>query len=297
MIKKIASCAVPYFLLLLSVFSVSVASAGEAPRKPDNPKEPILRVARVTKPDPTGHPLDQALEMARRDREKIKNTIKDYTCTLVKRERNNGELQAYEYAFAKIRNPKTVDGKVTKPFAVYLYFLKPSKIKGREVIYVKGRNDNKLVAHEGGPTGRWLPTVWLDPDSVLARRGQRYPIYDVGFKNLMDKLIEECERDKAAGRENCEVTFREGAKINGRACTLMEIKSLKPDPTRKPDYHLARVFIDDELQVPIRYATYGYPEEEDAKPPVIEEYTFLNLKLNVGLEDTDFDHENEDYNF
>jgi len=281
----------------LAVFSVPAALAGEAPGNRDNLKEPIPLVARVTKPDPNGHPLDPALELARYGREKIKKTIRDYTCTLVKRERIDGELQGYEYAFARIRNPKTLDGKVIKPFAVYLHFLKPSKIRGREVIYVNGRNDNKLVAHEGGRAGVFLPTVWLDPDSMLAMQGQRYPIYEVGLKNLVDKLIEEGERDKAAGRKHCEVTFREGAKINGRVCTLMEIKSLKADPSRKPDYHLTQVFIDDELQVPIRYVNYDYPEKEGAKPPVIEEYTLLNLKLNVGLKDKDFDHENEDYNF
>jgi hypothetical protein len=293
--KSIAGCS--YFLLLSAVFSVSLASAGEAPQRRDNLKEPILRVARVTKANPNAHPLDQALDLARYGREKIKSTIRDYTCTLVKRERVNGELLGYEYIFAKIRNPETVNGKVTKPFSVYMYFLKPSKFRGREVIYVKGKNDGKLVAHEGGAVGAMLPTVWLDPTSILAMRGQRYPIYDVGLRNLIDKLIEVGERDKAAGRKDCEVTFHEGAEIAGRVCTVMEIKSLKPDPTRKPDYYLARVFIDDELQVPIRYAAYGYPKKEGDKPPVIEEYTYCNLKLNVGLRDKDFDHKNKDYNF
>jgi hypothetical protein len=241
--------------------------------------------------------LDQALDLARYGRDKIRKEIRDYTCTLVKRERVDGELLGYEYIHAKIRNQRTENGKVTKPFAVYMHFLRPSKIKGREVIYIKGENDDKLVAHEGGLFGRTLPTVWLNPTSILAMRGQRYPIYDVGLKNLVDKLIEVGEKDKAAGRKDCEVTFHEGAKVADRVCTVMEIKSLKPDPTRKPDYYLARVFIDDELQVPIRYAAYGYPEKEGGKPPVIEEYTYCNLKLNVGLKDKDFDHNNKDYNF
>lgn len=295
--NRIINCAVPCLLVLLAVFSVPVASAGEAPQNRDNLKEPIPLIARATKPNPNGHPLDPALELARYGREKINKTIKDYTCTLVKRERIDGELQGYEYAFAKIRNSEALGGEVIKPFAVYLHFLKPSSIRGREVIYVKGRNDNKLVAHEGGRAGAFLPTVWLDPDSMLATKGQRYRIYDLGLKNLVDKLIKEAERDKAAGRKQCEVTFREGAKINGRACTLMEIKSPKADPSRKPDYHLTQVFFDDELQLPIRYVNYGYPVKDGAKPPVIEEYTLLNLKLNVGLKDKDFDHENEDYNF
>jgi len=30
---------------------------------------------------------------------------------------------------------------------------------------------------------------------------------------------------------------------------------------------------------------------------LIEEYTFLNLRVNVGLSDTDFDRKNPTYNF
>lgn len=296
-IRKTAGSVVFHLLALVSMFSVSAAQAGEAPQGRDGLKEPLFRIARLEKPDPNAHPLDQALALARYGRDKISATIHDYTCTLVKRERVGGELLDYEYIFAKIRNPKVENGRVVKPFAVYMYFLKPGKVKGREVIYVKDRNEGKLVAHEGGPTGYLLPTVWLKPDGLIAMRGQRYPIYDVGLRNLIDKLIDVGEKDKKAGRSNYKVSFREGAKINGRTCTLMEIKSLKPDPTRKPDFSLAQVFIDDELQLPIRYAAYGHPVKAGDKPPLIEEYTYLNLKLNVGLQDKDFDHNNEDYKF
>ncbi|MCP3695353.1 MAG: DUF1571 domain-containing protein, partial [Planctomycetaceae bacterium] len=34
-----------------------------------------------------------------------------------------------------------------------------------------------------------------------------------------------------------------------------------------------------------------------AKPEVVEEYTYLNLKINVGLTEEDFDTKNPKYNF
>ena len=40
-----------------------------------------------------------------------------------------------------------------QPFSVYMKFLKPRAVAGREVIWVKGQNDNKLIAHEGGLLG------------------------------------------------------------------------------------------------------------------------------------------------
>ena len=49
--------------------------------------------------------------------------------------------------------------------------------------------------------------------------------------------------------------------------------------------------------MPIRYAAYGFPPKEGEELPVIEEYTYLNLKLNVGLTDADFDHTNKQYAF
>ena len=57
------------------------------------------------------------------------------------------------------------------------------------------------------------------------------------------------------------------------------------------------MFIDKELNVPIRYAAYGWPEKKGGKPTLEEEYTYLNMKLNVGLTDADFNHENPKYNY
>jgi len=70
-------------------------------------------------------------------------------------------------------------------------------------------------------------------------------------------------------------------------------------PVRRPHfrYHMARIFIDDELQLPIRYASYDWPENPGGQPRMMEEYTYLDLKLNVGLTDRDFDYRNENYNF
>ncbi|MCU0983233.1 MAG: DUF1571 domain-containing protein, partial [Pirellulaceae bacterium] len=233
--------------------------------------------------------------LARNGLKQIQSTINDYTCTLVKREQVDGKLLDYEYMFVKVRNRKVADGKVVTPFSVYMYFLKPTDVKGREVLYVEGRNEEKMVAHEGGTAGKYLPTVWIRPDGVIAMRNQRYPITDVGLENLISKLIERGEIDKAAGRREHEVTFHENAKVNGRTCTLLQIKNAQP--SENLDFHMAQIFIDTELNVPIRYVAYDFPPKAGDPMPVIEEYTYLNLKLNVGLTDKDFDHTNAEYKF
>jgi hypothetical protein len=261
----------------------------------DGLSEPLLRVARATTPSIPAHPLDPALEFARNGLATIQSEIRDYTCTLVKRERINGELGDYEYMFTKIRNRQVVDGQVVSPFSVYMYFLKPSSVQGREVLYVEGKNDNKMIAREGGTAGKYLPTVWLRPNGIIAMRGQLYPITDIGLENLVVKLIERGEGEKKLGNMECAVSFAQNAKINGRACTLLQIKYDKPSPN--VEFHLAQIFIDDEHQVPIRYAAFGFPQKPGENLPVLEEYTYLNLKLNVGLTDKDFDETNSEYRF
>ena len=89
--------------------------------------------------------------------------------------------------------------------------------------------------------------------------------------------------------------FRENAKINDRRCTLLQVKH--PHPRDYFDFHIAQIFIDEELNVPIRYAAYSWPTRPNGAPELIEAYTYLNLKLNVGLTDRDFDHTNPDYSF
>ena len=266
-------------------------------QSPQRLREPVFRVAKTPAPSADSpadaHPLDPAIKVARQCLVNIQSNVKDYTCTLVKRERINGTLGDYEYMYTKIRNQRVAGGKIVTPLSAYMYFVKPAAVKGREVVYVAGRNKGKLCAHEGGTKGRLIPSVWLAPNGVLAMKGQRYPLSEIGIENLVAKLIERGLRDRT--RNECEVEFRRGAKINGRECTIIQVTH----PHRRAyfDFHIARIFIDNEYNVPIRYAAYDWPKAAKAKPEVVEEYTYLNLKINVGLTEEDFDTKNPKYNF
>ena len=166
-------------------------------------------------------------------------------------------------------------------------------MRGREVIYVDGLNDGKMVAHEGGLKGRFLPTVSLLPTSALAMRGNRYPITEIGIMTLTRRLIEKGERDRKHG--DCQVRLVDGAKVRDRVCTMLEVTHHEQKP--QYDFHLARVFLDRELNMPIRYEAYGWPSQPGAAPPLLEEYTYMDVKVNVGLTDADFDRKNSKYRF
>ena len=80
----------------------------------------------------------------------MRSEIKDYTAILAKREQINGVVGDPTYMNVKIRCPRKNDDGTVSPFSIYLKFLKPKEFSGREVIWVDGQNDNKLMVHEAG---------------------------------------------------------------------------------------------------------------------------------------------------
>jgi hypothetical protein len=290
-------------LVFITSTAIAEDQAGAGKRSRDGLKEPLLRVAKnrlepaapevpaakvqIKPAGPGEHPLDPAIVFAKDGLQRIRATIDDYSCTVVKQERINGELYPQEYMYAEIRNRKVDDaGRLVVPFSVYLYFLKPEKMKGREVAYVEGQNDGCLWGKEGQGIIGVIGPVALRPDSNLAMRGNRYPITEIGLENLVAKLIEKGERDRVHGE--CTVQTKEGVKINGRGCTLLTV--VHPVPRPHFEFNIANVYIDDELNLPVRYEAYTWPKA-DGKPVLEECYTYLNLKINQGLKDENFSKE------
>lgn len=250
-----------------------------AERSSPTPSPPAIQ---ITPAQPNEHPLMPALRWAYEGKRRLEQ-IRDYTAVMAKRERIDGTIGPYEYMFVKIRQ---------RPFSVYLCFLDPPSLKGQEVIYVAGQNDGKMWAHGVG-VRRIFGTVSLDPNGLIAMRGNHYPITEIGISNLVHRLIEVGERDAQYGE--CEVKFIPGAKVNGRQCTCLQV--VHPVPRRNFLFHLARIYADDELQVPLRYEAHDWPRTPGGEPELMEEYTYQNLKLNVGLTDRDFDIRNPEYGF
>jgi hypothetical protein len=247
--------------------------------------------AMLLQPKASPHPLDPALEMAQASLKNIQQNISDYTALFAKRCRVDGVLPKMEYANVKIRNRKVNQGKTTISMAVYADFLSPSSVKGREVLWVEGKNDGKLIAHEVG--FKSVINLSLDPNGFIAMHGQRRPITDIGMENIAIKVVETCDRDRQFGE--CEVQFFKNAKVGETDCTMIQVTH----PVKKPqfDFYRARVYFDNSLNIPIRYVAWSWPVGPDGKPVLDEEYTYLRVKLNAGLTDQDFDISHADYRF
>src|SRR5436189_3997750 len=102
------------------------------------------------------HPLAPAIKLARASRKSLES-VRDYQCLIIKRENVNGAMitQTMEMKFRE------------EPFSVYLKFQEPSP--GRETLFVRGQNDNKLLAHEGSGLKSLVGTVPLALDDPRVR--------------------------------------------------------------------------------------------------------------------------------
>ena len=225
---------------------------------------------------PGEHPLMPALRMAQEGLKHIDANIHDYSAILRKQERIEGTLMDEEIAYIKVRN---------KPFAVYMFFLKPHK--GRECLYPNA--DGKLVAMDCG-WRRKFGKIPLDPDGTLAMKDQKYPIYKLGIRELTSELITVASQDIKFGE--CEVKTFQNVMAKRPVTQIVAVHPVKRNNFR---YHRAEIFIDNELRIPVRYAAYTWPTTPGGKPPLEESYTYLNVKINNGFTDADFDPENPAY--
>ena len=245
------------------------------------PAQPALTGASAKNPN---HPLVPIIEWAKGERPRIQ-AIKDFTFTLVKQESING----------KVYDPCVFDMKIrNEPFSVYLKYRIPEKKAGTEAIFVKGKNNDKIQAKGVGILAL-IGTTSLAPDHRYAMDGNKYPITEVGIARLVDLLIEVGENDILNNYE-CKVQYYENCKVGTRNCTVIEVIHPKPTPGKFP-FHIAKIYIDDELQLPIRYESYDWPKSAKDTPALLEGYIYSDLKINVGLTDIDFDTKNPDYRF
>ncbi len=244
------------------------------------------------KPEPVGpHPLDPVIELAKREFEAFENDVFDYTAVMLKRERIGGKLGEENRIALKVINPRLSENQEDVPLHVYLRFEAPSNVRGREVIWVDGKNDGNLIAHEAGMFN--LMSVTLPPDGSLAMMGNKYPITGIGLGNLYWKLIEKGERDRRSG--DCEVTIRENELFDDRNVVLIEVKH----STKQMDFdfHIARIYLDTQRHLPLRYESYLWPIQPNDEPPLEEQYTYQDIQVNVGLSEADFDPKNSTYEF
>jgi hypothetical protein len=208
--------------------------------------------------------------------------VTDYTCTFYKQERINGRLTPQHIMAMKVRS---------KPQSIYLKFRQPAQ--GREAIYVAGKNGGRILAHDVGLGKLLAGTLELEPTSTRAMEDCRHPITEAGIGPLLETVAKRWSEELKP--EESKIRFRDDVRIGTTHCLMIE--SVHPERRREFLHHKVRVFIDQEVGLPVRFEAYDWPKKPGAEPLLTEQYSYTELKLNVGLADSDFDADNAAYSF
>jgi hypothetical protein len=223
-----------------------------------------------SKPDP----LDGPIRLAARARAAYAK-IKDYSCTMIKRERLGGELTPNHVIALKVR---------AKPFSVSMVWQEPKDLEGQEVVYVTGKNDGKMRVRPGGLLGS-IGFLSVAVDDPRARKTSRHKVTAAGIGNL----IEECARGWEVEKTLKQTQVRIGTfSYARRRCSRAELTH----PNRlggKFKHYRNVLYFDQETGLPIRVENYRWPEKEGEKPVLAEVYSYVNLRLNPGLADEVFE--------
>jgi hypothetical protein len=263
--------------------SLTVASA----RGDDEAKKVAERPAGAGPAKPVNqHPLDPYIRIARRSRDAIA-VVQDYEAVFTKTELVGRTIYADQMAL-KFR---------ANPFSVYLKFIGPNRNKGREVLYFDGHYGGKLVAHEPPGTLRgFVGTIYLKPDDPQAMAEGRHAITEIGMYHMVDGLIHQWEREAAFGNpQDPHTEFYPEAKLGNIECKVCETTHVQPQ--RPCPFYRSRLFIEKSTNFPIRLEQWGFPDRSHPQPFLIEEYTYTDIRPNVGLTDHDFDVRNRSYRF
>ena len=199
--------------------------------------------------------------------------VSDYRCLFHKKELIRG----------KLREERAILLKFKKPASFYLKYTE-GKNAGVEAIYVEGKYNDELEVHLSGLLS--FISLGIDPRGSLALRNNRHPIMEAGTGHIL-QLIEKNYR-MAQGDKESRITFEGESVADGEKALLF--KGIFPKG--KGYYgHTVLVWFDRSLLLPVKITVYGWDNE------FLEEYSFKEIKLNVGLTERDFDKANPEYHF
>lgn len=262
---------VPAWLLALSVVTFGFGdAAGQGP--PQNPNKADPGKPGVAPVAPSS--LDEPLAWLREGKRNY-GAVKDYTCTLWKKENINGKISEDHIIQFKFRE---------QPFSVAMRWQAPRANAGTEAIFVTGKNNNKMRVHAKGIKGLagW---VSIDVNDNRVFENSRHNIIEAGIGNLLDQTIKLWEKERPLDKTQVKVAEY---KYNNRLCLRIETTRTE----RRQEFYCYRsvLYIDKESKIPIRSECYDWPHQGgQADGELMEMFSFVDLRFNVGLTDRDFD--------
>jgi hypothetical protein len=236
---------------------------------PANPPQPVAPAA----PLPAS-PLDQPLRLVAEARQTFQR-IHDYTFTLIKQERVNGQLQPENVIAVKFRN---------QPFSVYMKWAAPKEFVGQEVCYVQGRNKDMMRVHPTGFLGI-AGFVSIDPRDPKVMQNSRHTIYEAGLGNLIESMARAWEADRRLGKTQARIGEYE---YNKRRC--LRVETWYTERLAQAYCWRSVVYFDHETKLPIRTENYDWPRPGVPGGDLLETFSYIDLRFNLGLTDAAFNY-------
>jgi hypothetical protein len=203
--------------------------------------------------------------------------VKDYSCFLLTQENVKGKLQKENIIHFKMR---------TQPFSVYMNWRAPDELKGREVAFVAGKNNNKMRVKDN-KIGGFFGFQSIDVNDPRVLQNSRHTITEAGIGNMIEQNLKHWELAKKMGKTKAVIADR-AYSCNGRECLRVEVTALG----RSSEAYCYRtvIFLEKDSKIPIRMENYDWPRERGSPAgDLLELYSYSQLQFNIGLRDADFD--------
>ena len=199
--------------------------------------------------------------------------VKDYTCTMYKKELVGG----------KYIEQKNIAYKHRKPDKYYMKWTEGDD-EGMEVIYAGKKYGNQIYAHPGGAF-KFIVTK-LDPKGSMAMNNNRHNILESDYGFIVGLISTNFSKARANGEGSFKVE-------ESKSQALGEGLVITAEFPRGKGYYAGKIvlFLDKKLDLPTQFKVFDW----DGK--LIEFYKYSNIKVNPGLKDIDFDIDNPEYNF
>ncbi len=204
--------------------------------------------------------------------------VDSYIVRLTRREMVKGEMNPEEIMLFKFRK---------NPWSIYFKWLSKEGA-GREVLYVKGRYEDKIHTVLAAGDIPFMPAgkrMALSPDNILVRSATRHPITQAGIAASIDKIGEFISAIERGDR---------------KAGTVTVIGPIQRPEFEKPAYAIEHVLgVGFDPSMPRGGTRWYYFDPENGLPMLItakdergqevEYYRYDRLQPDVNLDDSDFD--------
>jgi hypothetical protein len=253
---------------LASLLGIALVSGANSPA--DQPRTPATPTSSSKQ---QANSWDEPLRLLDEARKAYKD-LKDYSCTLIKREQVKGKLQPENVINMKVRK---------EPFSVILSWQAPRDLAGQEAAYVAGRNKGMMRVNPKGVAGIFgWQNIAVDDPRVMEH--SRHLITEAGIGNLIERFAKGYMADSKTQTVKVGLADYDYDK---RKCIGIETIHADPKPG-SGEYYRCLLYLDKQTHLPIRCECYDKPRTKGSEGDLVEMYSFANLKVNPGYGDDTF---------